>query len=94
MHVYRKGEAVFRSDNMSTISVIKEVLSKETTKKNIPVKISHGIQEGLLANSIPGSWYLVPLLRNISETLAQESYMLGCQKKKKNSVTKVVSGLL
>ncbi len=64
MHLYRKGEAVFRSDNMSTISVIKEVLSKETTKKNIPVKISHGIQEGLLADNILGWRYLVAMLRN------------------------------
>ena len=40
---YRKGEATFRSDNMSTISVLKEVLSKETTRKNISVKISHGM---------------------------------------------------
>ena len=36
---------MFRSDNMSTISVIKEVLSKETTKRNIPVRITHGIQD-------------------------------------------------
>ena len=38
----RKGEAVFRSDNMSTISVLKEVLSKETTQRKTQVKFSHG----------------------------------------------------
>lgn len=33
---------VFRSDNMSTISVLREVLSKETAQKKIPVTITHG----------------------------------------------------
>ena len=41
--VRRKGEVVFRSDNMSTISVLKDVLSKEATQKKITVQISHGI---------------------------------------------------
>ncbi len=40
--VYRRGEAVFRSDNISTISVLKEVLSKETSSKKVLVKITHG----------------------------------------------------
>lgn len=38
----RKGEVIFRSDNMSTISVLKDVLSKEATQKKIIVQISHG----------------------------------------------------
>ena len=33
---------IFRSDNMSTISVLKDVLSKEATQKKITVQISHG----------------------------------------------------
>ena len=40
--VYKKGEAAFRSDNISTISVLKEVLSKETSSKKVLVKITHG----------------------------------------------------
>lgn len=40
--VYKRGEAVFRSDNISTISVLKEVLSKETSSKKVLVKITHG----------------------------------------------------
>ena len=40
---FRKGEAVFRSDNMSTISVLKEVLSKITAQRKMQVKFSHGV---------------------------------------------------
>ena len=38
----RKGEVVFRSDNMSTVSVLREVLSKETALKKVAVKFTHG----------------------------------------------------
>ena len=38
----RSGEAVFKSDNLSTVSVLKEVLSKEATKQKITVRIAHG----------------------------------------------------
>ena len=40
--MYRKGEVTFRSDNISTISVLKEVLSKEATQKKIAIKTTHG----------------------------------------------------
>ena len=40
--VSRKGEVVFRSDNMSTVSVLREVLSKETALKKVAVRITHG----------------------------------------------------
>jgi len=40
----RRGEVVFRSDNLSTISVLREVLSKEATQRKISVKITHGQQ--------------------------------------------------
>ena len=33
---------MFRSDNMSTISVLKEVLSKETAQRKMSVRITHG----------------------------------------------------
>ena len=38
----RKGEATFRSDNISTISILKDVLSKEATTKKISLKITYG----------------------------------------------------
>lgn len=37
---YRKGEAEFKSDNISTISIIKDVLTREITKKRIKLEIS------------------------------------------------------
>ena len=37
---HRKGEAEFNSENLSTISVLKEVLSREATRKKIAVKIT------------------------------------------------------
>jgi len=39
---HRKGEATFRSDNISTISILKDVLTKEATKKKIRLEISYG----------------------------------------------------
>ena len=44
-HVYfhsSKGEAIFKSDNISTISILKDVLTKEATKKKIRLEISYG----------------------------------------------------
>eukprot|EP00039_Didymoeca_costata_P012183 m.174591 g.174591 ORF g.174591 m.174591 type:complete len:503 (-) comp15409_c0_seq11:588-2096(-) len=40
---YREGEAVFYSDNISTISILRDVIVKEGTAKNIPIKIKSGI---------------------------------------------------
>ncbi|KAJ7326996.1 hypothetical protein JRQ81_016755 [Phrynocephalus forsythii] len=42
---YRKGEGYFRSDNISTISILKDVLSKEATKRKINLNISCDINE-------------------------------------------------
>ena len=38
----RKGEAIFRSDNISTISILKDVLTKEATKKKVRLDITYG----------------------------------------------------
>ncbi|XP_067000696.2 Bardet-Biedl syndrome 7 protein homolog isoform X2 [Anabrus simplex] len=37
---YSKGEAEFKSDNISTISILKDILTKEATKKKIKLDIS------------------------------------------------------
>ncbi|XP_059178625.1 Bardet-Biedl syndrome 7 protein homolog isoform X3 [Physella acuta] len=42
---YRKGEATFRSDNISTISILKDILSKEATKKKIRLDISYEVND-------------------------------------------------
>lgn len=36
---YSKGEAEFRSDNISTISIIKDFVTKEATTKHIKVEL-------------------------------------------------------
>lgn len=40
--LYRIGEGCFKSDNISTISILKDVLSKEATKRKINLNISFG----------------------------------------------------
>ncbi|KAF6035121.1 BBS7 [Bugula neritina] len=42
---YQKGEAVFLSDNISTISILKDVLSKEATKKKIKLNVSCDVND-------------------------------------------------
>lgn len=39
---FSKGEGHFKSDNISTISILRDVLSKEATKKKINLNISYG----------------------------------------------------
>uniref|UniRef100_A0A1Y1NJL7 BBS7 platform domain-containing protein n=1 Tax=Photinus pyralis TaxID=7054 RepID=A0A1Y1NJL7_PHOPY len=39
---FQKGEAKFASDNISTISIIREFLTKEATKKKIKIDINVG----------------------------------------------------
>ncbi|KAK3099890.1 hypothetical protein FSP39_011300 [Pinctada imbricata] len=51
----KKGEAVFRSDNISTISILKDVLTKEATKKKIRLDITYDIAE----ESIPYTLNLI-----------------------------------
>lgn len=42
---YTKGDALFRSDNISTISILKDVLTKEATKRKINLNISFDLSE-------------------------------------------------
>nr|XP_033794211.1 Bardet-Biedl syndrome 7 protein isoform X2 [Geotrypetes seraphini] len=49
---YRKGEGVFKSDNISTISILKDVLSKEATKKKINLNISYDINEASVQHTL------------------------------------------
>jgi len=52
---YKKGEAIFRSDNISTISILKDVLSKEATKRKMNLNISCDLNE----DSIPNVLYRI-----------------------------------
>lgn len=52
---YKKGEAIFKSDNISTISILKDVLTKEATRKKIALDISFDINE----ESVPHTLRLI-----------------------------------
>ncbi|OWF52937.1 Bardet-Biedl syndrome 7 protein homolog isoform X2 [Mizuhopecten yessoensis] len=52
---YRKGQAVFKSDNISTVSILKDVLTKEATKKKIRLDITYDIVE----DSVPYTLNLI-----------------------------------
>eukprot|EP00112_Aurelia_sp_Birch-Aquarium-sp1_P006695 Seg1733.6 transcript_id=Seg1733.6/GoldUCD/mRNA.D3Y31 product="Bardet-Biedl syndrome 7 protein" protein_id=Seg1733.6/GoldUCD/D3Y31 len=47
---YKKGQAVFRSDNISTISILKDVLSKEATKRKTNLNITHELNDESVPN--------------------------------------------
>ncbi|XP_067943832.1 Bardet-Biedl syndrome 7 protein homolog isoform X2 [Watersipora subatra] len=49
---YRKGEAVFLSDNISTISILKDVLSKEATKKKIKLDVSCDLNDDSIEHTL------------------------------------------
>lgn len=42
---YRKGEAIFKSENISTISILKDVLTKEATTKKIRLEVSCDVND-------------------------------------------------
>ncbi|XP_047143361.1 Bardet-Biedl syndrome 7 protein homolog [Hydra vulgaris] len=47
---YKKGQAVFRSDNVSTISILKDVLTKEATNRKINLQIICDLNEESITN--------------------------------------------
>ncbi|XP_022787096.1 Bardet-Biedl syndrome 7 protein homolog isoform X2 [Stylophora pistillata] len=49
---YKKGEAVFKSDNISTISILKDVLTKEATKRKINLNISYDLNEDSVVHTL------------------------------------------
>ncbi|XP_052795027.1 Bardet-Biedl syndrome 7 protein homolog isoform X2 [Mya arenaria] len=52
---YSKGLAKFRSDNISTISILKDVLTKEATKKKVRLDITYEVND----DSIPYTLNLI-----------------------------------
>ncbi|XP_054259851.1 Bardet-Biedl syndrome 7 protein homolog [Macrosteles quadrilineatus] len=59
---YSKGEAEFRSDNVSTICILKDFITKEATKKKIKLEISIDINDDSAAS----------LLRRLDSRLSSE----------------------
>lgn len=49
---YRKGEGFFKSDNISTISILKDVLSKEATKRKVNLNITYDINEASVNHTL------------------------------------------
>uniref|UniRef100_A0A671W8M7 Bardet-Biedl syndrome 7 protein homolog n=1 Tax=Sparus aurata TaxID=8175 RepID=A0A671W8M7_SPAAU len=49
---YCKGEGHFRSDNISTISILSDVLSKEATKRKINLNISYDIDDDSVSHTL------------------------------------------
>ncbi|XP_039866369.1 Bardet-Biedl syndrome 7 protein isoform X1 [Simochromis diagramma] len=49
---YCKGEGHFKSDNISTISILSDVLSKEATKKKINLNISYEISDDSVSHTL------------------------------------------
>ncbi|CAL4090214.1 unnamed protein product, partial [Meganyctiphanes norvegica] len=49
---YEAGEAVFRSDNISTISILKDVLTKEATRKKVRLDISCEVSEESVVHAL------------------------------------------
>ncbi|XP_066957827.1 Bardet-Biedl syndrome 7 protein homolog [Macrobrachium rosenbergii] len=50
--IYRAGEAVFKSDNISTISILKDVLTKEATRKKVRLDISCEVSEDSVVHAL------------------------------------------
>ncbi|XP_042887843.1 Bardet-Biedl syndrome 7 protein homolog isoform X2 [Penaeus japonicus] len=50
--IYGAGEAVFRSDNISTISILKDVLTKEATRKKVRLDISCEVSEESVVHAL------------------------------------------
>ncbi|KAM8848390.1 BBSome complex member BBS7 isoform 1-T1 [Synchiropus picturatus] len=49
---YCRGEGHFRSDNISTISILSDVLSKEATKRKINLNISYDINDDSVSHTL------------------------------------------
>ncbi|KAK5896675.1 hypothetical protein CesoFtcFv8_009813 [Champsocephalus esox] len=49
---YCKGEGHFKSDNISTISILSDVLSKEATKRKINLNVSYDINDDSVSHTL------------------------------------------
>eukprot|EP00042_Codosiga_hollandica_P048902 m.558250 g.558250 ORF g.558250 m.558250 type:complete len:710 (-) comp57764_c0_seq28:1822-3951(-) len=49
---YSDGVGVFKSDNLSTISILEDVLSREALKRNVTFNITHEIEDGSVAHTL------------------------------------------
>ncbi|CAD5123923.1 DgyrCDS12231 [Dimorphilus gyrociliatus] len=73
---YSAGEAVFTSDSVSTISILKDVLSKEATNKKIRLDMSYDISD----SSVPHVLELIHPLLEEQLTLAKNVQLIDALK--------------
>jgi len=51
-NVCRKGEGIFSSDNISTISILKDILTKQATAKKITLNIQYEVNKDSIAHTL------------------------------------------
>nr|XP_039265008.1 Bardet-Biedl syndrome 7 protein homolog isoform X1 [Styela clava] len=49
---YKKGEGIFKSDNISTISILKDVLTKEATGRKINLNINYDFNQSSIPHTL------------------------------------------
>lgn len=76
--VSRKGEAIFKSDNISTISILKDVLTKEATKRKINLNISYGLSSSIVSRHNHTSSRIF-CLQTGSTSCIKMCYIHGCE---------------
>ena len=69
---YSKGTAIFRSDSITTISVLKDIISKEATAKKIQVSMNVDVKEETFAHFLE----LVHPKLNYQHALTQQVRMV------------------
>jgi len=70
---YQKGEVEFQSDNISTISIVKEVMSREATRKKIALKIRYNLND----ESVISALHLIHPKLNRQLELAKKMQLLS-----------------
>lgn len=73
---YKRGEVHFRSDNISTISILKDVLTKKATEKGIRLEITYDINE----ESIPHILKLLDPKLEYQISLAKKVHLIEALK--------------
>lgn len=69
---YEKGMAEFRSDNLSTISILKDFLTKEATKKRIKLEITSNINEQSIGHFIK---LVEPVILNCNNIKRENTFL-------------------
>nr|XP_018917653.1 PREDICTED: Bardet-Biedl syndrome 7 protein homolog [Bemisia tabaci] len=69
---FRRGEAEFKSNNVSTIAIIKDVITKEATAKRIKLEISCSVMENCMRETLR---LIFPLLEETASLTKQKELL-------------------